>query len=65
MNIVYLVLFVIGANGITSQSIPQINMAQCQANAKIFNTNKNNEIVANGFGDNSKIQSAICIVGIK
>ena len=41
MNIVYLVLFVIGSGGITSQAIPQANMAQCQINAKQFNTENN------------------------
>lgn len=67
MNIVYLVLFVIGggSNGITSQAIPQANMAQCQANAKIFNTNINNRIVTNSSTSNAKTQSAMCIVGIK
>ena len=65
MNVVYLVLFVLSNDGFTSQSIPQANMAQCQANAKMFNTNRNNEIINNSYSTKSKAQSALCIVGIK
>lgn len=65
MNIVYLVLFVIGSHGITSQSIPQVNMAQCQVNAKQFNTGNNKNIVSNNYASGAKTQSALCIVGIK
>ena len=65
MNIVYLVLFVAGANGITSQSIPQANMAQCQVNAKQFNTGDNKHIISNGYSSSTKTQAAMCIVGIK
>lgn len=65
MNIVYLVLFVIGSQGITSQSIPQANMAQCQVNAKQFNTGNNKNIVSNNYASGAKTQAAMCIVGIK
>ncbi len=65
MNIVYLVLFVIGSSGITSQSIPQANMAQCQINAKQFNTGNNRNIVSNSYTSDAKTQAALCIVGIK
>ena len=65
MNIVYLVLFVINSGGITSQAIPQANMAQCQINAKQFNTENNKYIVSNNYPSGSKAQSAMCIVGIK
>ena len=60
MNIVYLVLFVIGAEGITSQAIPQ-----CQINARQFNTGNNKHIVSNGYASGSKTQAAMCIAGIK
>jgi hypothetical protein len=65
INVVYLVIFVMSNNGVTSQSIPQANMAQCQANAKIYNTGKNNGIVHNGWMDSVKTQAAHCIVGVK
>ena len=65
MNIVYLVLFVIGSGGITSQAIPQANMAQCQINAKQFNTGNNKHIVSNGYASGAKTQAAMCIAGIK
>lgn len=65
INVVYLVLVLTQSTGTASVTIPQANMAQCQANARIFNTNKNNEIVNNGFTSGVKTQSAICIVGVK
>lgn len=64
INVVYLVIFLVSGNGVTSQSIPQANMAQCQANAKIYNTGKNNEIVVNNWGGSLKTQAAHCIVGV-
>lgn len=63
INVVYLVIFLVGGDGVTSQSIPQANMAQCQANAKIYNTGKNNKIVNNWSGS-LKGQAAHCIVGV-
>ena len=38
INMFYLVIFMIGAEGTTSQSIPQANMKQCEINARTFNT---------------------------
>lgn len=65
-NIFYLVIFVLGANGVTSESIPQANLKQCEINAKVFNTGNNKRIVYNGAGANSsRTQSAYCIAGIK
>lgn len=65
INVVYLVIFLVGSSGVTSQSIPQANMNQCQANARIFNTNKNNETVVNGYSSVANTQKAYCIVGVK
>lgn len=65
INVVYLLIFVMGANGVTSQSIPQANMKQCQANAKIYNTGRNNGVIHNGWNDSVKTQAAHCIVGVK
>mgnify|MGYP003593624623 CR=1 FL=1 len=65
INIVYLVIFLTTGNGTTSQAIPQANMAQCQANARIFNTGKNNGITANSYSGGAKTQAAMCIVGVK
>lgn len=64
-NVIYLIIFVTSGSGLTSQAIPQANMAQCQANARIFNTGKNNGITANSYSGGAKTQSAICIVGVK
>lgn len=64
INVVYLVIFVMSSNGVASQSIPQANMAQCQANAKVYNTSRNNNIVYNGWNDGVKTQAAHCIVGV-
>lgn len=64
IDVVYLVIFMIGSSGVTSQSIPQANMAQCQANARIYNTGKNNNTVANGYTGGAKAQAAHCIVGV-
>lgn len=63
INLVYLVVFVIGASGVTSQSIPQANMKQCQANAKIFNTGARNAIPNEWL--TGRTQKAYCIVGVK
>lgn len=66
INVVYLVIFLLGGSGVTSQSIPQVNMNQCQINARIFNTNKNNGAVANGYTSSlPNAQKAYCIVGVK
>ena len=59
MNIVYLVLFAVTSNGITSQAIPQANMAQCWVNAKHFNAGRINN---DGY---IQTQAAVCIAGIK
>lgn len=65
LNIVYLVIFVLSDNGsTTSLSIPQANMNQCQANAKIYNTNKNTSPVYNDYGASIKTTAAHCIVGV-
>lgn len=63
MNIVYLIIFMIGNEGITSQSIPQANMKQCQINAKIFNENK--QLMPNSYIGRVQTNKAYCIVGIK
>ena len=55
-NIFYLVILVIGAQGVTSQSIPQANLKQCQINAKIFN---------NSYVLDTKTNKAYCIAGVK
>lgn len=66
INVVYLVLVIVGGNGITSQSIPQANMAQCKANAAYFNEGSpNKSIVANGYLHGARTQKALCIVGTK
>ena len=51
MNVVYLVIFLIGNQGVTSQAIPQANLAQCQINAKQF---------ARNYGT-----STYCLPGVK
>ena len=52
VNIVYLIVVLIGGEGLTSQSIPQANMAQCKANAAYFNEGKpNKNLIANGYLD--------------
>lgn len=66
INVVYLVIFLVGGEGVTSQAIPQANMNQCQANARIFNTGKNNKTVVNSFISRDAVtQKAYCIVGVK
>lgn len=66
INIVYLVIIIIGGDGVTSQSIPQANMAQCQANSRMFNDGvKDKQIVANKYIGNVRAQKALCIVGVK
>ena len=62
-NIFYLVIFVIGAEGVTSQSIPQTNLKQCQINAKIFNTDS--RIIPNYYLNRVKTNKAYCIAGVK
>lgn len=64
INVVYLVIFLVGGGGVTSQSIPQANMQQCQANARIYNTGKNNATLVNGYGSAAPTQAAHCIVGV-
>lgn len=63
MNIVYLIIFMIGGEGITSQSIPQANMKQCQVNARFFNENK--QLMVNPYIGNIQTNKAYCIVGVK
>lgn len=65
MNIVYLIIFVIGSTGVTSQSIPQANLAQCQINAKQFKRTGANEIFPTGLGKSDTTSRAFCIVGVK
>ena len=62
-NIFYLVIFVLGAEGVTSQSIPQANLKQCQINAKIFNTDS--RIIPNYYLGRVKTNKAYCIAGVK
>ena len=64
LNVVYLVIFVLGNNGVTSQAIPQANMQQCQINARIYNTGKDNGILPNHRSGSEATQSAQCIVGV-
>ena len=61
-NIFYLVIFVIGAEGVTSQSIPQASLKQCQINAKIFNQP---DLIRNAYGPIAKTNKAYCIAGVK
>lgn len=63
INLVYLVVFVIGGSGVTSQSIPQANMNQCQANAKVFNTGEKKAMPNEWL--TGRTQKAYCIVGVK
>lgn len=66
VNIVYLIVVLVGGGGLTSQSIPQANMAQCKANAAYFNEGKpNKNLIANGYLDGARTQRALCIVGAK
>lgn len=67
INMAYLLIFLIGGAGsgsVTSQVIPQANMAQCQANAKIFNSKPNIDLVYNGLVGGYTAQKAVCIVGV-
>ena len=64
LNVVYLVIFVLGNNGVTSQAIPQANMQQCQINARIYNTGKDNGILPSGYSSSVSTQSAQCIAGV-
>lgn len=64
INVVYLVIFLVGGGGVTSQSIPQANMQQCQANARIYNTGKNNDTLVSGYSRAATTQAAHCIVGV-
>lgn len=61
-NIFYLVIFVLGAEGVTSQSIPQANLKQCQINAKIFNQP---DLMPNSYVLDTKTNKAYCIAGVK
>ena len=62
MNIVYLVIFVFGANSATSQAIPQANLTQCQINAKVFNIAESP--IKNGYSNGGQMKD-YCIVGVK
>lgn len=64
MNVVYLVIFLIGNQGVTSQAIPQANLAQCQINAKVFDRTGSNEILPTGYS-RSTTSKAFCIAGLK
>lgn len=61
INVVYLVLVITGSNGgmMTSQSIPQANMAQCQINMTAYNDVNHRGVKA---GHTTR---AHCIVGVK
>lgn len=61
-NIFYLVIFLIGSEGVTSQSIPQANLKQCQINAKIFNES---QLMPNTYLNSVKTNKAYCIAGVK
>lgn len=61
-NIFYLVIFLIGSEGVTSQSIPQANLKQCQINAKIFNKS---QLMPNAYLNSVKTNKAYCIAGVK
>lgn len=64
MNVVYLVIFLIGNQGVTSQAIPQANLAQCQINAKVFDRTGSNEILPTEY-QRSTTSKAFCIAGLK
>ena len=63
INMFYLVIFMIGAEGITSQSIPQANMKQCEINAKTFNSQQ--QLMPNGYFKGTGTNKAYCIAGVK
>lgn len=65
MNVVYLVIFLIANDGVTSQAIPQANLAQCQLNAKVFNRIGSNEILHAGYSNSTKTSQSFCIAGVK
>lgn len=66
INIVYLVIFLVAGDGVTSQSIPQANMNQCNANARLFNTGSpNRDYLVNGHQRGARTQKALCLVGVK
>ena len=62
INTVYLIIFLLGGTGVTSQSIPQANMNQCQINAKVFNIAESP--IKNGYSNGGQMK-AYCIVGVK
>ena len=64
INIIYLVIFMIGADGVTSQSIPQANMKQCQVNAVVFNSGEKQPL-PNKYLGSVRTQKAYCIVGVQ
>ena len=63
INMFYLVIFMIGAEGITSQSIPQANMKQCEINARTFNSQQ--QLMPNDYLNSVKTNKAYCIAGVK
>lgn len=60
MNAYYLVIVMVWNNGITVEKIPQVNSAQCQVNAKAYNSVK----YAHATGGVVKYKTH-CIVGLK
>ena len=62
INVIYLVIILIGSNGVTSVTIPQTSQQQCQQNVQRFNDKKNLNIV-NGYGSGAKTQGAFCVTG--
>ena len=59
LNVVYLVLVFAGGSGqYTSVSIPQVNMKQCQINAKAHYTGRKRE------NPIDEVVQAKCIVGV-
>lgn len=52
INVVYLVLVLTYSNGITSVTIPQANLKQCEINAKYMKSQR-------------RVDDAYCITGVK
>lgn len=61
LNVVYLVIFVLGNNGVTSQAIPQANMQQCMLNKKVYN---GKELKSATTTANDIQIRATCVVGV-
>lgn len=64
VSIFYLVILVLGADGVASVTIPQVSAEQCRVNAERFNKHKNLEI-ASPYGSVSTTQRAFCVTGAK